>query len=456
MAQVAAVSLGEIKPKLKAKFLEMPRFKADFEIDVDTGLAPADEAVRKQIEKVGPKIFAKHVKERMAMIEKAIAGVDKDIDARFKKHFKETGIDPKAKALTPYQKKQHEDFLAKINDLVKRLQDYLQKIVDGINKSDSLKWIEEAFDKAYDAVKKALKGREIKRGFGGRAKVVILAVVAVVATAAVIVGTVMTGGALLAAIFVIAGASIAIIGALGKTVISLVKTRGKLQKSVAKLKEEAGTVKGYVDQCSKIPTKKQMDEAILKQAGLSVKDYQKFAGEDKINPDLVYKALAGKKRIFKQFDKHLKDVEAYATQMHMGIQAAKKEVSDLSMKSAQLSRDLSTAISKGLPDEAKKVLADAGKVQEQITLAEAGIGRSENQLKELSQLISDCRQINKDFDKLGVVKSKISGSMVKMSQVETFFGDLEGVGKTVNSVGGSLGKIQDNKNADWYAGIKNT
>ena len=108
----------------------------------------------------------------------------------------------------------------------------------------------------------------------------------------------------------------------GKGIISLIKSRDKLRTSVEKLKAE---VKAAVDLALTMPTSKIVDEDILKKMGLLAKDYRQFAGEDKINPDLVYKALSGKKRLFSQFDSHLKDIVALAYEIHVGILSVEKK-----------------------------------------------------------------------------------------------------------------------------------
>lgn len=461
MADSLTIDLGEVKFAYKPKYLEPPKLRATFEMPIDTGFVDSDALLKQALGKVAPKMIGDEMKKRAAMIDKALADVDKDIDKKYKDHLKKEGIDPK-KGLLPAQKQAHDAFLNQISKLAENLQAYLEKIVDGINKVDAQKWMIEAYNKCYPAVEKVMEKkasdgnkRALKRAAGGRAKIIILAIVAIAVTALIIAGTILTGGALLAAIFAIAGASLAAIAIGGKAVINLAKTRDKLRQSVAKLKSEAEEIKAAVDSASKVPTSKTIDDGMLKKYGLNVKDYKQQTGEDKINPDLLYKALAGKKRLFSQFESHLKDVTALATQIQAGIMASEKAVLESQAKVGKMAKDLMAAKDQGVPPtELKKMLDNIQKAENSLIMAQRSIEAKKADLKNLNDLIVDCRGYKGNYEKLGVVKSKLSGSMIKMSQVETAFGDLETIGSQLNTASTYTGYVQANQGDKWYMGMK--
>lgn len=449
MAIAHSLTLGEITPKKKPKYMTIPKLKAEFDFNTDTGHDLTDQNIKKGIEKLAPKVLAKHLKKRMEAIEKAVAGVDSDIDKEIKAFHKANGMSKKMKTMTQEQADAQNAFLNKLSDKIARLQAYLEQIVDGINKSDSLKWVDECYDVVFARLKKLIGNRQRSRATGGRARIVIMAVIAVAVTAVTIAATIVTGGAALAVIAVVAGASLSIIAAVGKGVVDLLNTRKKLRQSVEKLEKETEAAQILLDQCDKaVKNFKAADKKWLKDIGVSESQYQKTFGDKKPDAERLYPLLKGHKRTMVQFDKHYKDVAALTIKVHMGLRDLKAQQSDLEVKIAGTAHKIQEAIKSGEGDikklQALNAMAEKNrvlneKVKRDINVAVQDFTKLEDMRKQASG-------IRKGFASYKIISKNIKGSTIKLSQVKTAFTTLDDVGKAMKSIGGDAGKIHKELN----------
>lgn len=445
MAIAHSVSLGEFTPKKKAKYLKIPKFKLDFDFNTDTGHDVTDEEVKKQVDKLGPKILATHFKSRLKDIEKALEGVDKDIEKKKAAFMKANGISAKAKTITPQQKTAMDKFVAQTAKLVENLQKYLQQIVDGINKSDSLKWIDEIYEKAYSKLKKLISRYEFNRGSGGRAKIIILAAVTVVVTAVAIAATVVTGGAAIVVIAGVAAGVLSIVATSAKAGLAIAKTRGKLRRSIEKLGAQAEEVQRLTKMCDDVAKKsKGYDSNFKKQTGMSEKDYKAVFGTGKPDPERLFPILKGHKKVFQNFQKYLKDVEMLSVKINLGIREIDKSLNAVKAQSAAILKKTQEAEDKVALFSGKKGAALKKFVKEapaRLKRLEGNMKTAKEDLQRVSKLVNDNREIDKAFQKHGVVIKKIPGARVSIAKAETTFETMGDVAEDLGTLADALGDL---------------
>ena len=444
------LDLGELTPQTTPKYLTIPKMSAKLAVALDTGDAITDDLVKKEFERSGKAALLKKIKAHYRRLESLCAVADQVVEKKFNTFLKAFNVQRGAKSVTPEQKKGHDAFLENVSDYVEKLEMRMNREIEKINKSASTEWIKEIHEACVEKVEaliqkkaKSAKWRRLKRSWRGRAKIVFLGTVAIVASSMLIAGAVMSFGTVPAVIAVI-GLGLSIIAVCGKTAIALRKTCDKLKRSVVKLEKDAKAVEKAVNFAQKTPTKKSLDAKLLKAAGLSMRDWNTHVGADKMNSKTMYKALAGKRRLFKDFDKHFKDVEAYGMKVVAGFRLLSKKNAELQGEWDKLSQSLRQAGQNGTLDSktlARK-LKQGSQIEERIHLNTRILEDKASQIEDLNTLLRDCEKIRDNIDDLGIVASNIARSLPTMQQMAGFFSDLESFGKNVNYAGKALKDIQ--------------
>jgi hypothetical protein len=319
--------------------------------------------------------------------------VDKDLKDERLKFYKANGINPK-KGISKDQTGIMLAYDKKEATKVKNLQKYLEDIVNNINKSDSVKWIQEVYNKCYKNMEKMLKKYEAKRASGGRAKIVFLVVVGLVVTGLGVTATILTGGAALPLIVAIAGATLSVATTIYGGYNNYKKTKDFLKQRVATLTKEMKAIDAMVIVCADAKKNQEKDhKKFLKDTGLSQKEYEKFFPKGGADAEILFPKLKEHRKSFDKFAKHLSDIEKLSVKMNVGIK-------DLKVARTKFEKDYSDALQKlkeGNKDEVfggkkgpalQKYFKD---MKGQLNELKLGIAKEEVELKAVTELVMSAR-----------------------------------------------------------------